>query len=525
MNSLDPTMPANHSDLEKRLWDAADELRANSKLKSSEYSIPVLGLIFLRYADHKFAEAEKRMPKQASGRRKIGKADYQALGVLYLPEKARFGNLLNLPEGTDIGKAINEAMKAIEAENEDLKDVLPKTYNSLEKSLLVSLLKNFAAIPMTIEGDAFGKIYEYFLGKFAMAEGQKGGEFFTPISIVKLIVEIIEPFHGQIFDPASGSGGMFVQSAAFVEHHKKSVNEISVYGQEKVGETIRLCKMNLAVHGLSGDMRQAVTYYEDPHKSVGNFDFVMANPPFNVDKVDKERIKDDPRYPFGVPRADNANYLWIQIFYSALNAKGRAGFVMANSAGDARGSELDIRRELLKAGAVDVMISIGPNFFYTVTLPCTLWFLDRAKSKTNRKDKVLFIDARYTFRQLDRAHRDFTPEQIEFIANIVRLHRGEDAESEAGSAELMKQSFPKGKYSDVAGLCKVATLAEIEAQGWSLNPGRYIGVAERTADEFEFLERLEELNEEVETLNIEARTLEENIAVNLITLLGVVPAK
>src|SRR5580704_14443949 len=407
-------MPTNHTDLEKRLWDAADELRANSKLKSSEYSVPVLGLIFLRYADHKFSEAEKKMP-QSSGRRKIGKADYQAQGVLFLPEKARFGALLNLPEGTDIGKAINEAMKAIEAENEDLKDVLPKTYNGLEKSLLVSLMKNFAAIPMTIEGDAFGKIYEYFLGKFAMAEGQKGGEFFTPISIVKLIVEIIEPFHGQILDPASGSGGMFVQSAAFVEHHKKSVNEISIYGQEKVAETIRLCKMNLAVHGLSGDIRQANTYYEDVHKSVGKFDFVMANPPFNVDKVDKERIKDDPRYPFSLPKADNANYLWIQLFYSSLNETGRAGFVMANSAGDARGSELEIRQKLVKANVVDVVVSIGPNFFYTVTLPCTLWFLDRGRAKTNRKDKVLFIDARHIFTQLDRAHREFAPPQIEFL--------------------------------------------------------------------------------------------------------------
>jgi type I restriction enzyme M protein len=512
-------MPANHTDLEKRLWDAADELRANSKLKSSEYSIPVLGLIFLRYADHKFAEAEKKMPPQASGRRKIGKTDYQAQGVLYLPEKARFGTLLNLPEGTDIGKAINEAMKAIEAENEDLKDVLPKTYNSLEKNLLVSLLKNFSSIPMTIEGDAFGKIYEYFLGKFAMSEGQKGGEFFTPTSIVKLIVEIIEPFHGQILDPASGSGGMFVQSAAFVEHHKKSVNEISVYGQEKVAETIRLCKMNLAVHGLSGDIRQAVTYYEDVHKSVGKFDFVMANPPFNVDKVDKERIKDDPRYPFGLPKADNANYLWIQIFYSTLNAKGRAGFVMASSAADARGSELDVRRELLKANGVDVMVSVGPKFFYTVVLPCTLWFLDRGKSKTHRKDRVLFIDARHIFRQIDRAHRDFTPEQIEFIANIVRLYRGEEIESEAGSADLMKQKFPKSKYVDVAGLCKVATVAEIENQGWSLNPGRYVGIAERAADEFEFIERLEELNEELEVLNTEARALEEHISENVLELL------
>jgi type I restriction enzyme M protein len=511
-------VPANHTDLEKRLWDAADELRANSKLKSSEYSVPVLGLIFLRYADHKFREADRKMPA-SSGRRKIGKADYQAQGVLYLPEKARLGYLLNLPEGSDIGKAINEAMKAIEADNEDLKDVLPKTYNSLEKNLLVSLLKNFAAIPMTIEGDAFGKIYEYFLGKFAMAEGQKGGEFFTPTSIVKLIVEIIEPFHGKIFDPACGSGGMFVQSAAFVEHNKKTVNEISIYGQEKVAETIRLCKMNLAVHGLSGDIRQAVTYYEDIHKSVGEFDFVMANPPFNVDKVDKERIKDDPRYPFGLPKADNANYLWMQVFYSALNQTGRAGFVMANSAGDARGSELEVRRQLLQARAVEVMISVGPNFFYTVPLACTLWFLDRGKFKTKRRDTVLFIDARHIFRQVDRAHRDFAPEQLEFIANIVRLYRGEDGESEAGSAELMKQNFPKGKYVDVAGLCKVASLAEIEEQGWSLNPGRYIGVAERAADAFEFMERLGELTEELSTLNSEATELQAQIAENALTIL------
>src|SRR5207245_3159790 len=267
MNNLDSSMPANHTDLERRLWDAADELRANSKLKSSEYSIPVLGLIFLRYADHKFAEAQKKMTQQASGRRKIGKTDYQARGVLYIPEKSRFGNLLNLPEGNDIGKSINEAMKAIETENEDLKDVLPKTYNSLDKSLLVSLLKNFSSIPMTIEGDAFGKIYEYFLGKFAMAEGQKGGEFFTPISIVKLIVEIIEPYHGRIFDPACGSGGMFVQSARFVEKHQRNPStEISIYGQEKTLETVNLCKMNLAVHGLSGDIKQTNAYYLNVHK-------------------------------------------------------------------------------------------------------------------------------------------------------------------------------------------------------------------------------------------------------------------
>jgi type I restriction enzyme M protein len=513
-------MANNHSEVEKRLWDAADELRANSNLKSSEYSIPVLGLIFLRYADQKFTQAEKKLEGKGSGRRKIGKADYQAQGVLYLPQSARFSTLLNLPEGTDIGKAVNEAMKAIEAENEDLKDVLPKTYNRLEKDTLFTLLKAFNSVPIEVEGDVFGKIYEYFLGNFAMKEGQKGGEFFTPTSIVKLIVEIIEPYHGRILDPACGSGGMFVQSARFVENHQKNpTDEISIYGQERVAETIRLCKMNLAVHGLSGDIRQANTYYEDAHKSVGKFDFVMANPPFNVDNVDKEKIKTDPRFPLGFPKVDNANYLWVQIFYSALNDTGRAGFVMANSAADARGSELEIRQKLVNANAVDVVVSVGSNFFYTVTLPCTLWFLDRGKAKTARKDKVLFLDARHIFRQVDRAHRDFAPEQLEFLANIVRLYRGQKLEKENGSKELLKQSFPDGKYADVAGLCKVATLAEIEAQGWSLNPGRYVGVAEQEAEEFDFKERLEELNEELEALNSEASELQDRIGENVSLLL------
>jgi type I restriction enzyme M protein len=273
------------------------------------------------------------------------------------------------------------------------------------------------------------------------------------------------------------------------------------------------------VHGLSGDIRQSNTYYEDPHKSVGKFDFVMANPPFNVDRVDKERIKNDPRYPFELPKADNANYLWIQIFYSTLNMTGRAGFVMANSAGDARGSELEIRKKLLQSHAVDVVVSVGPNFFYTVTLPCTLWFFDRGKVKTKRKDKVLFIDARHIFQQIDRAHRDFTHEQIEFIANIVRLYRDEDVEEEAGSKNLVKQNFPKGKYADVLGLCRVSTLSEIEAQVWSLNPGRYVGVTEQVPDAFEFAERLEELNEELETLNSHARNLEQTIARNVAEIL------
>jgi type I restriction enzyme M protein len=469
-------MNRNGNHIESRLWAAADELRANSKLKSSEYSVPVLGLVFLRYADHKFQVAAKELEGSGGGRRKIGPADYQARGVLYLPEKSRFSSLIQLPEGTNIGAEINEAMRSIEAENKDLDGVLPKTYNRFDNYLLKELLKTMNSVPMDIEGDAFGKIYEYFLGNFARAEGQKGGEFFTPTALVQLIVAIIEPYNGRIFDPAGGSLGMFVQSARFVSEHKKNPNTtLSLFGQEKVAETVRLGKMNLAVHGLSGDIRQGNAYYEDLHRSTGRFDFVMANPPFNVDRVDKDRLKADPRYPFGMPRTDNANYLWIQIFYSSLNETGRAGFVMANSASDARGSELDIRRQIIQAKAVDVMVAVGSNFFYTVTLPCTLWFLDRGKADTDRADKVLFIDARHIYRQIDRAHRDWTPAQIEFLANIARLYRGEEPENLHDSQELMNENFPDGKYVDVPGLCKVATIDDIEAQGWSLEPWQVRG--------------------------------------------------
>jgi len=524
-------MPANNTDIEKRLWDAADELRANSRLRPSEYYLPVLGLIFLRYADHKFTIADGEIHAEraaASGhrRRPVTDADYHAKNVLFLPDKARFSPLVQLPEGENIGRAVNDAMKAIEDHNPDLRGVLPKTYNRLGDDTLISLLKLLNPIQMDLEGDAFGKIYEYFLGRFAMSEGRRGGEFFTPTTLVQLIVEIIEPFHGRLLDPAFGSGGMFVQSARFVQRHQQNPGtEISIYGQERVAETVRLCQMNLAVHGLAGDVRQGNAYYEDIHRSAGRFRYVMANPPFNVNRIDKDRIKDDPRFPFGLPTADNGNYIWIQIFYSALDEAGRAGFVMANSASDARGSELEIRRQLIQSGAVDVMVAIASNFFYTVTLPCTLWFLDRGKAGTGRDGQVLFLDAHQVYTQIDRAHREFTPAQIEFMANVVRLYRGNPVETAWQAVSPDEQwnldaVFPDGVYRDVPGLCKAATLADIKAQGWSLNPGRYVGVAERDEDDFDFAERLQALHDELEMLNAEAHKLEERICENMTHLLG-----
>jgi type I restriction enzyme M protein len=502
--------------IEARLWQAADELRANSNLTATQYRDPVLGLLFLRHAEHRFTEAAKALEGSASGRRKVGPTDYKAQGALYLPEQARFSYLVQLPERSDLGKAITDAMKAIEDDNEDLRGVLPRTYSSLANPTLVELLRLFNSIPGTIEGDAFGKIYEYFISNFAMKEGRDGGEFFTPTPIVRLIVEIIEPFHGRILDPACGSGGMFVQSARFVARHQgHPSSEISLFGQDSKTDNVRIGKMNLAVHGLSGEIIEGNTYYEDHHKSLGRFDFVMANPPFNVNRVDKERLRDDPRFPYGLPTADNANYLWIQVFASALNQTGRAGFVMANSASDARGSEGEIRRKMIQDGIVDVVVAAGPNLFYSVTLPVTLWFLDKRKPATDRARKILFVDARKVYRQIDRSHREFTPAQIELLANIVRLHRGEDTEVAEGSGEMMTERFPDGQYADVAGLCRVATLEEVEAQGWSLNPGRFVGVSDDGKEDFDFRERLESLNEEFGVLSAEARRLEGRLSEGL----------
>ncbi len=510
-------------------------MRANSELKSQEYSAPVLGLIFLRFAEVRFTAQRAALEKAGTSSRRGSRVDepaaYHAEGILYLPTEARFDYLLNRPEAENIGAKVNAAMRDIEKQNPQLAGVLPKTYNIFGSTLLKELLKKISEIPVSSDYDTFGRVYEYFLGEFAMAEGQGGGEFYTPSSIVRLLTEIIEPFHGRILDPACGSGGMFVQSARFVSEHQKSpAKELAIYGQEKERATGDLCRMNLAVHGLEGDIKQAISYYDDPHDATGKFDFVLANPPFNVNAVDKERLKDqvgaNRRYPFGLPRNDNANYLWIQLFHSALNEKGRAGFVMATGAEGASGSEKEIRKQLIAKKSVDVLVAVGTNMFYTVTLGCVLWFLDRGKKDTSRADTVLFFDARHIYRQIDRAHRDWTPAQIGFIANVVRLYRGEKPDFNLGGDEAeakIKEIFGKNpKYADVAGLCKAATLKEIEAKDWALNPGRFVGVTPgaEVSDE-DFNEQFQVLNGELEILSTKARKLEQIIARNAAEILEV----
>lgn len=424
--------------IEKDLWEGADQLRANSKLTASEYSMPVLGLIFLRHAYNRFLvvkeEIEATLPSRNGRKRPVTKEDFMSKSAIYIPQIARYDYLLDLEEGADIGKAINEAMKAIEEEYETLVGALPKNYNIFDNDLLADLIRIFNSDELQkATGDVFGRIYEYFLNKFAMSGAQEGGEFFTPISLVQMIVNVIEPAGGIVFDPACGSAGMAVQTGYFVESQGNNANDkITFYGQEKADLNTKLAKMNLAVHGLNGKIIQGNTFYEDKHELLGKCDYVMANPPFNVDGVDSEKIKADPRLKYGLPgvsskgkAVSNGNYLWIQYFNTYLNNTGRAGFVMASSATDAGGKEKDIRESLVKSGDVDVIISIGNNFFYTRGLPCTLWFFDKNKLENN-KDKVLMIDARNIFRKVNRKINDFSAEQLKNLTAIVWLYRGEN---------------------------------------------------------------------------------------------------
>jgi type I restriction enzyme M protein len=436
--------------LESDLWSAADNLRANSDLKSSEYSTPVLGLIFLKFADNNYRRheleirAEYQKLKGTRREKKLSDIAIEKCGF-YLPDQARYDYLLKLPEEKDIAKALKEAMKAIEEYKPELEGVLPKdeyfrlTRDEKTRTIPNQLLKNFANIPADFTGDLFGQIYEYFIAEFARSEGSKGGEFFTPRSVVRLMVEMIEPHGGKVFDPACGSGGMFVQSAHFIQEHRKGLEEdesdVFVYGQEKTLETVNLAKMNLAVNGLRGEIKKANSYYDDAFGSFGAFDYVLANPPFNVDDVSLSSVEKEKRFnTYGIPRkkskskkkdagketVSNANYLWINLFATSLKPKGRAALVMANSASDARHSEGDIRRTLIEKNLIYATLTLPTNMFYTVTLPATLWFFDKA----NTDDRILFIDARNIFTQIDRTHREFSDEQVQNIAIISQLHKG-----------------------------------------------------------------------------------------------------
>ena len=430
--------------IEASLWEAADQLRANSNLNSSEYCLPVLGVIFLRHASNRYQAALTAIQAdQASGKmakRPLDRADFIKRRALMLPEAARYETILNLPSGTNLGAAIVAAMNAIEADFPPLAGQLPKDYDRFDNKILEDLLRCFdSAALRSATGDVFGRIYEYFLMKFAMVGAQDNGEFFTPPSLVQTLVNVIQPDHGVVADLACGSAGMFVQSSHFIEHEGlETMKRVTFYGQEKTALTIRLAKMNLAVHGLEGDIKEANSFYDDPHQLPGgkplwgNVDFMMANPPFNVDKVDAERVKSDQRLPFGLPgvnrdkQVSNANYLWISYFHSYLSPTGRAGFVMSSQASSAGHGEKEVRRKLIETGDVDVMIAIRSNFFYTRTVPCELWHFDRSKL-AERKDQVLMRDARNVYRKVTRKIYDFSPEQQSKLAAIVWLYRGEQA--------------------------------------------------------------------------------------------------
>jgi type I restriction enzyme M protein len=423
--------------IEKRLWSAADTLRANSNYASNEYFMPVMGLVFLRHAYSRYLAVkdgiEASLPSRGGVKRKLTKEDFSKKSAIFLQGKAQFDYLVGLKDSDDRARAIINAMESIESDYETLRGVLPKQeYRELDNNILGELLRALNPEELKkVSGDVFGRIYEYFLTQFADQKAHDGGEFFTPISLVSLIANVLEPKRGTVLDPACGSGGMFVQSARFVENlHENPNDKLNFCGLEKNGTTINLAKMNLAVHGLVGDIKKAITYYEDPHNLDKKADFVMANPPFNVDEIDAEKIKNDPRLPFGLPgvnkkgKVSNGNYVWISYFYSYLKEKGRAGFVMSSQASSSGRSEAKVRQKLIETDHVDIMIAIRSNFFYTRAVPCELWFLNKLKPKEH-KDKILMLDARSIYRKVTRKIYDFSPEQLQNILSIVWLYRGE----------------------------------------------------------------------------------------------------
>ena len=570
--------------LKDDLWHSADMLRASAHLAANKYGQPILGLIFLRYADILFkqhkAEIEAEYERKKGGRaeKSIKEIAIEKCGF-YLPECAYFDTINNAPDDANKATLVKKAMEAIEQENEKMDGVLPKeVYGQLvpeeEPELLSKIIRVFKDIPEDISIDLFGEIYEYFLGNFALQEGKDGGTFYTPATVVRYMVEVLKPQIGNklFLDPACGSGGMFVQAARYMHRHNASAEDMMkfmCYGVEKEPDTVKLAKMNLLLNNVRGDIKEANSFYADPHNAVGKFDYVMANPPFNVDEVVYEKVKDDPRFnEYGIPKnksktakknADkketvpNANYLWISYFATALNEHGKAALVMANSASDAGNSEKDIREKMIKSGIISQMVTLPSNMFSSVTLPATLWFFDKEKTVSEKKNEILFIDARNVFTKIDRAHRKFSEEQIKNLSIITRLYEGDteafkdlleeykkklqNAAEEPEDEEVKSKSywqaqidwllerFPEGKYKDVTGLCKVAKLEDedgIEDQDYSLNPGRYVGVVieDDGMTEEEFKAEMFSLNKELSSLNTEAHALEQKIAENLTKLFG-----
>ncbi|WP_428044537.1 type I restriction-modification system subunit M [Candidatus Avelusimicrobium fimicolum] len=568
----------NLKQLKNNLWQAADMLRAGAHLAANKYGQPILGLIFLRYAyvlykQHKAAiETEYNEKKGTRRERSLKEIAIDKCGF-YLPECAYYDDINTAPDDAKKAVLVKEAMEAIEKENEKMDGVLPKeVYGQLvpeeEPELLSKIIRVFKDIPENLNIDLFGEIYEYFLGNFALSEGKDGGTFYTPASVVRYMVEVLKPEIGNklFLDPACGSGGMFVQAARYMHNHNATNDDMMkfmCYGVEKDPDTVKLAKMNLLLHNVRGDIREANSFYSDPHDAVGRFDYVMANPPFNVDEVVYDKVKDDPRFnTYGVPKkkskstkknsdkketVPNANYLWISYFATALNENGRSALVMANSASDAGGSESDIRKNMIESGIIKQMVTLPSNMFTSVTLPATLWFFDKKKPNTDKKGEILFIDARNVFTQIDRAHRKFSKEQIKNLSIISRLYEGNTqafkdlieeykglktsapATAEGKNAKTkeyyqaqidwLTERFPKGVYQDVIGLCKVAKLEGedgIKDQDYSLNPGRYVGVVieDDGMTEAEFKDKMLGLNTEYQKLSDETKAIEKTLEAN-----------